>query len=142
MESGANKVYICEPHGFIAKLAHAGVQRHTMITFEQENWARLPMNVGLAERVKDAGSIAFKAGQYERAISLYTEALPPTDSVPELKVNCSPTVRFATSSWVNRRLLLQMVLPPFDAYLILARVTIGWLRHWWSSGAFETPGCG
>jgi len=45
------------------------------------------MNVGLAERVKDAGSIAFKAGQYERAISLYTEALPPTDSVPELKVN-------------------------------------------------------
>jgi len=86
MESGANKVYICEPHGFIAKLAHAGVQRHTMITFEQENWARLPMNVGLSERVKD-GSIAFKAGQYERAISLYTEALPPTDSVPELKVN-------------------------------------------------------
>lgn len=87
MESGANKVYICEPHGFLAKLAHAGVQRHTLIAFERENWARLPMNVGLSERVKQAGSIAFRGGQYERAISLYTEALPPTDSKPDLKVS-------------------------------------------------------
>ncbi len=87
MEAGANKVYICEPHGFLAKLAHAGVQRHTLIAFERENWARLPMNVGLSERVKQAGSIAFRAGQYERAIALYTEALPPTDAKPELKVN-------------------------------------------------------
>ena len=81
MEAGANKVYICEPHGFLAKLAYAGVQRHTMLTFERENWARLPMNVALAERVKQAGSIAYRAGQYERAISLYTEALPPTEHV-------------------------------------------------------------
>ena len=87
MESGANKVYINEPHGFLAKLAYAGVQRHTLITFEQENWAKLPMNVALSERVKQAGSIAFRAGQYERAIALYTEALPPTDPKPDLKVN-------------------------------------------------------
>ena len=87
MEAGANKVYICEPHGFLAKLAYASVQRHTMITFERENWARLPMNVALSERVKQAGSICFRAGQYERAIAMYTEALPPTDQVPELKVN-------------------------------------------------------
>ena len=87
MEAGANKVYINEPHGFPAKLAHAGVQRHTLIAFEKENWARLPMNVGLSERVKQAGSIAYRAGQYERAIAFYTEALPPTDSKPELKVN-------------------------------------------------------
>ena len=45
MEAGANKVYICEPHGFLAKLAYAGVQRHTMITFERDNWQKLPMNV-------------------------------------------------------------------------------------------------
>lgn len=87
MEAGANKVYICEPHGFLAKLAYAGVQRHTMLTFERENWQRLPMNVALSERVKQAGSIAFRAGQYERAISLYTEALPPTDPKPDLKCN-------------------------------------------------------
>ena len=87
MEAGANKVYIVEPHGFLAKLAHAGVQRHTLISFERENWARLPMNVPLSRRVKQAGSIAFRSGQYERAIALYTEALPPTDPEPELKVN-------------------------------------------------------
>jgi predicted RNA methylase len=58
-----------------------------MICFERDNWAKLPMNVVLSERVKQAGSIAFRAGQYERAIALYTEALPPTDSKPELKVN-------------------------------------------------------
>ena len=81
------QVYICEPHGFLAKLAYAGVQRHTLITFERENWPKLPMNVALSERVRQAGSIAFRAGQFERAIALYTEALPPTDRVPELKVN-------------------------------------------------------
>ena len=87
MEAGANKVYVCEPHGFLAKLAHAAVQRHTLIAFEKDHWSRLPMSLGLSERVKQAGSIAFRAGQYERAIALYTEALPPTDAKPELKVN-------------------------------------------------------
>jgi len=87
MEAGANKVYVVEPHGFLAKLAHAHVQRHTLITFEQENWARLPMNVGLAERTKQAAGICFKNGQYERAIAMYTEALPATDRTPELKAN-------------------------------------------------------
>ena len=53
-KAGANKVYVVEPHGFLAKMAHAHVQRHTLICFEQENWAKLPMNVGLAERTKQA----------------------------------------------------------------------------------------
>lgn len=52
LQAGANKVYVVEPHGFLAKMAHAHVQRHTLICFEQENWAKLPMNVGLAERTK------------------------------------------------------------------------------------------
>ena len=95
MEAGANKVYICEPHGFLAKLAYAGVQRHTMLTFERENWQRLPMNVALSERVKQAGSIAFRAGQYERAISFTLRPCRPPTPSPTSSATCWPTARCA-----------------------------------------------
>jgi tetratricopeptide (TPR) repeat protein len=51
------------------------VGRHTLLAFERENWARLPMTLGLAERTKQAGSAAFKLGKLDQAIALYTEAL-------------------------------------------------------------------
>ena len=64
---------MAEAHGFCAKMAHASVGRHTLLAFERENWARLPMTLGLAERTKQAGSAAFKLGKLDQAIALYTE---------------------------------------------------------------------
>eukprot|EP00316_Scyphosphaera_apsteinii_P022876 CAMPEP_0119341952 /NCGR_PEP_ID=MMETSP1333-20130426/103705_1 /TAXON_ID=418940 /ORGANISM="Scyphosphaera apsteinii, Strain RCC1455" /LENGTH=1126 /DNA_ID=CAMNT_0007354061 /DNA_START=48 /DNA_END=3428 /DNA_ORIENTATION=+ len=90
MEAGANQVYVCEPHGFCAKMAHATVGRHTLISFERENWSRLPMSIGMAERTKQAGSAAFKMGKYDQAIALYSEALQAVDTLSEdgeLKAN-------------------------------------------------------
>ena len=56
-------------------MAHASVGRHTLLAFERENWSRLPMTLGLAERTRQAGSAAFKMGQFDQAVALYTEAL-------------------------------------------------------------------
>ncbi|EOD13232.1 hypothetical protein EMIHUDRAFT_119940 [Emiliania huxleyi CCMP1516] len=62
LEAGANQA-----HGFCAKMAHASVGRHTLLAFERENWSRLPMTLGLAERTRQAGSAAFKMGQFDQA---------------------------------------------------------------------------
>ena len=56
-------------------MAHASVGRHTLLAFERENWSRLPMTLGLAERTRQAGSAAFKMRQFDQAVALYTEAL-------------------------------------------------------------------
>ena len=80
-EAGANRVYVCEPHGFLAKLAHAQVQRHALLSLERDNWARMPMSLPLAERCRQAGGAAYKCGRHERAIALYTEALQAARSL-------------------------------------------------------------
>ena len=87
------------------------------------------MNVALSERVKQAGSIAFRAGMYERAIALYTEALPPTDAKPDLKVNLLPTAPCATSSSASRRGARRRARGDRASMPTLARATTGWRRR-------------
>ena len=81
LEAGANVTYCAEACGFLAKMVHASVGRHTLLSFEKENWARLPLSLALAERTKQAGSAAFKLGDYEQAVSLYTEALQAAETL-------------------------------------------------------------
>ena len=74
-EAGANRVYTCEPHGFLAQLAMAQLQRHALLCFERDNWSRMPMSLTLAERCRQAGGAAFRCGLLGKAAALYTEAL-------------------------------------------------------------------
>ena len=60
IQAGANRVYACEPHGFLAQLAQAQLQRHALLCFERDNWSRMPMSLVLAERCRQAGGAAFR----------------------------------------------------------------------------------
>ena len=81
LSAGANLVYAVEPHAFVAKLARAQAQRHALVEFENTHWERLPLSLGLAKKLRDAGGAAFRASEYERAISLYTEALQAAETL-------------------------------------------------------------
>ena len=81
LSAGANLVYAVEPHAFVAKLARAQAQRHALVEFENTHWERLPLSLGLAKKLRDAGGAAFRAAEYERAISLYTEALQAAETL-------------------------------------------------------------
>ena len=75
IQAGANRVYACEPHGFLAQLARAQLQRHALLCFERDNWSRMPVSLALAERCRQAGGAAFRCGLLAKAAALYTEAL-------------------------------------------------------------------
>ena len=81
LEAGANRIFAVEPCGFLGKLAHAQVQRHALLSFERDNWSRMPMSLPLAERCRQAGGAAFKCAKYEKAVALYTEALQAARSL-------------------------------------------------------------